>query len=1286
MNLEEQTLGAFAIANEKRKKSLLQYVSEGATSEDLDAAGYTSAEVAAAFPPEPSPNTSIPAEFGRDRQGGTEEYVAKYGAVTQATPPTIRDKIRSGIEGAGKAVGYPYSKDFARDMAGDAVTAGLLDFTPVGVPMGVQEGYRQAAAGYRTGDKTDMALGTLNAGLNVAAVIPGVKAGVKALDKLSGKLVENYNPNVLGSNLGNTRRVRTDLPIVEKYPALEKPSTENFQSVMEGLRTSNAEELTRIKGKGFGASERALTRIQPVLDNADENLVKDLIEAANSADPRDATNRLLYKYDETVIPDDVTISDLQALGNSLSHRFNYKAPSAPAKTTFRSATEEAIEGLEIGKKGLLGSRLLKQLKKNPDVRDTEWTALDLEVDPKKYYTKEELVDLVGSKAYDVSVNTQNKFSMYQRQKSVGLQDTEKDYFELTVDAKPRQGGTTFKPKDKHYSEENLAHTRASVRGPLAGVSDKDFILAEEFQSDLLQKGFEPKGAAVPANMVESAQNLDASFAEQLAVARTQKSYDSFWNDALEEMELVEVPSRKAALYAHWNNLSAKEKEDILSAATKATDPETRYNETSNAINRSFHHLASDRYDIDDLTSIALRSVKPSTQATRVPPIAKTSESVGLAIDALLAEGQKRGVTTLVIPPFEKIVEARYTKGTEEYRNALSKKSGFYQTYIEGVDKKIKELEGLGAKVEKVDMPYNTAWKGDVLKTLLALDDTAYDKVLRTVHGDDYAISGLTLDDFRQQEAYELRINSDLEESYRDALVSNNFVAGKPEGPLKGIKIDFEELSQTRDLSRPRMAEGGLVEDEQMNRLMAEGGMTDDGMNIEPVTGNEIPPGSLAKEVRDDIDAKLSEGEYVVPADVVRFFGVRFFEDLRMQAKQGLSEMDADGRIGGTSVNSEGIPMEEDEELSPEEEQMLKMALGSTDEAAGMAVGGDVEPFDRTKFTLSDSSSNTGRESRKYVDPTTGVTQTFQFLFGQPVTPIPSNFVPWTQELQDNATKTGQTITAPPTAPEMSRDTSGGGSGPSADTSGGAPGGGGSGGGGFNYDNWAKENQEALDSNPYQFGLDALTDKTGQLTGKVIGGVGLMSGALPVAAVGAGVSAYNKVQNIAEASAALKVMEAKGLTDTENYKSLQKVIGIAVDALPAAQKFLVEKEIMGSGNKYFKSYEDLGAKPKPATTPAKPGTAAPAKRATTAAVTPSSNRDRQDGGWSNTPAAPAKPTTAKPLSTGTGVKGLLSAGKTATPAKPASAPKKETVEQKQKRGGGYKDGGLVSKPARKNKNY
>jgi len=70
--------------------------------------------------------------------------------------------------------------------------------------------------------------------------------------------------------------------------------------------------------------------------------------------------------------------------------------------------------------------------------------------------------------------------------------------------------------------------------------------------------------------------------------------------------------------------------------------------------------------------------------------------------------------------------------------------------------------------------------------------------------------------------------------------------------------------------------GGIAMNEQMEMaFMNQGGLKDDGMKQDPVSGNEVPNGSMAKEVRDDIPAQLSEGEYVVPADVVQPNGKRW---------------------------------------------------------------------------------------------------------------------------------------------------------------------------------------------------------------------------------------------------------------------------------------------------------------------------------------------------------------------------------------------------------------------------
>ncbi len=122
-----------------------------------------------------------------------------------------------------------------------------------------------------------------------------------------------------------------------------------------------------------------------------------------------------------------------------------------------------------------------------------------------------------------------------------------------------------------------------------------------------------------------------------------------------------------------------------------------------------------------------------------------------------------------------------------------------------------------------------------------------------------------------------------------------------------IEVDASKSAPEDMGSIPKFNEGGVAMNDQMEMaFMKQGGIQDDGMNKDPVSGNPIPPGSMATEVRDDIPAMLSEGEYVVPADVLRYYGVNFFEDLRSKAKTGLQTMESDGRIGGQPLSPDQV--------------------------------------------------------------------------------------------------------------------------------------------------------------------------------------------------------------------------------------------------------------------------------------------------------------------------------------------------------------------------------------------
>jgi len=127
--------------------------------------------------------------------------------------------------------------------------------------------------------------------------------------------------------------------------------------------------------------------------------------------------------------------------------------------------------------------------------------------------------------------------------------------------------------------------------------------------------------------------------------------------------------------------------------------------------------------------------------------------------------------------------------------------------------------------------------------------------------------------------------------------------------------------------------------EPVERGFDEGGLMDEGGTVDPVSGNEVPPGSTQEEVRDDIPAQLSEGEFVFPADVVRYIGLENLMRMRQEAKQGLAQMEAMGQMG----NSEEATVQDDLPFD-----MYDLDI-EEDEGYNMQQGGMIQdPRDRVK--------------------------------------------------------------------------------------------------------------------------------------------------------------------------------------------------------------------------------------------------------------------------------------------------------------------------------------------------
>ncbi len=62
------------------------------------------------------------------------------------------------------------------------------------------------------------------------------------------------------------------------------------------------------------------------------------------------------------------------------------------------------------------------------------------------------------------------------------------------------------------------------------------------------------------------------------------------------------------------------------------------------------------------------------------------------------------------------------------------------------------------------------------------------------------------------------------------------------------------------------------------------------------TPANMPPGTTPNEVKDNIPANVSEGEFVMPAFAVKFHGLKYMQGLIQKAAEGMHEMDQSGLL------------------------------------------------------------------------------------------------------------------------------------------------------------------------------------------------------------------------------------------------------------------------------------------------------------------------------------------------------------------------------------------------------
>jgi len=252
----------------------------------------------------------------------------------------------------------------------------------------------------------------------------------------------------------------------------------------------------------------------------------------------------------------------------------------------------------------------------------------------------------------------------------------------------------------------------------------------------------------------------------------------------------------------------------------------------------------------------------------------------------------------------------------------------------------------------------------------------------------------------------------------------------------------------------------MAEMQKQMEMFEDGGLMQEGGTTDPVSGNDVPVGSTQEEVRDDIPAQLSEGEFVFPADVVRFYGLEKLMEMRQHAKAGLQRMEDMGQMGNSEEATlpDDIPFDLEDldmEDEPEYNDTMEMQVGGFVQPQGFTGIQATQPSQFQNYqpqyvpyqaptpaqviapqytpatqqvvpTMQQQqlpefkgfiSTPTGAydELREYKNATTGEVRQIPFVGGNPLYPIPEGF-----EYVDPEKVTTEEVTTTPTTVETAK--------------------------------------------------------------------------------------------------------------------------------------------------------------------------------------------------------------------------------------------------------------------------
>jgi len=397
-------------------------------------------------------------------------------------------------------------------------------------------------------------------------------------------------------------------------------------------------------------------------------------------------------------------------------------PDTPTIAEFYSPLESAIENASISEaRGTKGENIEAFVRKRaPKVSKGEMEFRDFKLDPEERYTRGKALEESMLEPMEISaLRKGTKERGTQRQ--FDLIDSEVGYEEIGVDVRGKDLGLVT-----HYGTSNLAHTRYSLRKKPASSEDvmkkdiKSYILIEELQSDAIQNMSKNPTKDAKKLLDDFTKDFDSDMEDIAFKPQFQSSekviedYKDFvMNDFIPLVSNKNLSEEKA-----FESLTKIFKDRGYSMANNLLIP----GQPLKALKQMFNNMSADNaiYDFKEkekLLDSIMRAAKFFIGGTKAivnkkdTPLTSLTDSVRVLLQSVIADAKAKGIDEIVLPPIEKLAEKRFATGGNSYRKAITKGSGFHNTYVVAFDKALKQLQaelGNQIKVGTKDLKYRKA--------------------------------------------------------------------------------------------------------------------------------------------------------------------------------------------------------------------------------------------------------------------------------------------------------------------------------------------------------------------------------------------------------------------------------------------------------------------------------------------------------------------------------------------------------------------------------------------------